>query len=170
MEASHGQRFCVSVPEVFALRFLMISPRPIPSGPDLLGGCFLTMSTHGTDQYLVQRYLCTDRPRRAVIALLTSGAICWSAVHWLLFIGVLLFAFSPLQIQLRNCNIDSISFSGGDRVFRFHNPTFPSWIVRGWLLRQYSRPQCLHHSTQSRPRPLMISTSLSSQTAKTSII
>ncbi|MCV5191516.1 hypothetical protein OFC03_29635, partial [Escherichia coli] len=26
----------------------------------LLGGCFLTMSTHGTDQYLVQRYLCTD--------------------------------------------------------------------------------------------------------------
>src|SRR5882724_3539905 len=31
----------------------------------LIGGCFLTMSTHGTDQYLVQRYLCTDRPRRA---------------------------------------------------------------------------------------------------------
>src|SRR6185295_5028256 len=27
----------------------------------LIGGCFLTMSTHGTDQYLVQRYLCTDR-------------------------------------------------------------------------------------------------------------
>src|ERR1043165_328833 len=41
----------------------------------LLGGCFLTMSTHGTDQYLVQRYLCTDRPRRAALALLTSGAI-----------------------------------------------------------------------------------------------
>src|SRR4030095_7745853 len=41
----------------------------------LLGGCFLTMSTHGTDQYLVQRYLCTDRARRAVIALLTSGGI-----------------------------------------------------------------------------------------------
>src|SRR4029078_8887432 len=41
----------------------------------LFGGCFLTMSTHGTDQYLVQRYLCTDRPRRAVVALLTSGAI-----------------------------------------------------------------------------------------------
>src|SRR5678816_118988 len=38
----------------------------------LIGGCFLTMSTHGTDQYLVQRYLCTDRPRRAIVALLTS--------------------------------------------------------------------------------------------------
>src|SRR6266850_1379993 len=34
----------------------------------LLGGCFLTMSTHGTDQYLVQRYLCTDKPRRAAAA------------------------------------------------------------------------------------------------------
>src|SRR5215510_4299391 len=32
----------------------------------LLGGCFLTMSTHGTDQYLVQRYLCTDKPRKAI--------------------------------------------------------------------------------------------------------
>src|SRR6185436_6560050 len=41
----------------------------------LFGGCFLTMSTHGTDQYLVQRYLCTDRPRRAIVALMTSGAI-----------------------------------------------------------------------------------------------
>ncbi|MEK7722902.1 MAG: hypothetical protein AAB336_01010, partial [Acidobacteriota bacterium] len=31
----------------------------------LIGGCFLTMSTHGTDQYLVQRYLCTDKPASA---------------------------------------------------------------------------------------------------------
>src|ERR1051325_9546864 len=38
----------------------------------LIGGCFLTMSTHGTDQYLVQRYLCTDRPRRAPAPLLSS--------------------------------------------------------------------------------------------------
>src|ERR1051326_2776254 len=47
----------------------------------LIGGCFLTMSTHGTDQYLVQRYLCTDRPRTAVIALLTSGGIDRVSVH-----------------------------------------------------------------------------------------
>ena len=34
----------------------------------LIGGCFLTMSTHGTDQYLVQRYLCTDRaPARLLL-------------------------------------------------------------------------------------------------------
>ena len=32
----------------------------------VIGGCFLTMSTHGTDQFLVQRYLCTDKPRAAI--------------------------------------------------------------------------------------------------------
>ncbi|HXC72606.1 MAG TPA: hypothetical protein VN644_21635, partial [Pyrinomonadaceae bacterium] len=59
----------------------------------LIGGCFLTMSTHGTDQYLVQRYLCTDRARNAVVALMTSGAIVLAQFIGFLFIGVLLFAF-----------------------------------------------------------------------------
>jgi SSS family solute:Na+ symporter len=59
----------------------------------LLGGCFLTMSTHGTDQYLVQRYLCTDKPKRAALALLTSGAVVFAQFVGFLFIGVLLFAF-----------------------------------------------------------------------------
>src|SRR4029078_3138403 len=31
----------------------------------LIGGCFLTMSTHGTDQYLVQPFLLTGRPAAA---------------------------------------------------------------------------------------------------------
>ncbi len=59
----------------------------------LIGGCFLTMSTHGTDQYLVQRYLCTDRPRRAAAALLSSGGVVLAQFIGFLFIGVLLFAF-----------------------------------------------------------------------------
>src|SRR5204862_2426886 len=59
----------------------------------VIGGCFLTMSTHGTDQYLVQRYLCTDRPRRAAAALLSSGAVVLAQFIGFLFIGVLLFAF-----------------------------------------------------------------------------
>jgi SSS family transporter len=59
----------------------------------LIGGCFLTMSTHGTDQYLVQRYLCTDRPRRAALALLSSGAVVFAQFVGFLLIGVLLFAF-----------------------------------------------------------------------------
>ena len=74
----------------------------------LIGGCFLTMSTHGTDQYLVQRYLCTDRPRKAIIALLTSGVIVLAQFIGFLFIGVLLFAFYYTN---------GISTVGGDRVF-----------------------------------------------------
>jgi Na+/proline symporter len=59
----------------------------------LIGGCFLTMSTHGTDQYLVQRYLCTNKPSAAATALLSSGAVVLGQFIGFLFIGVLLFAF-----------------------------------------------------------------------------
>jgi len=59
----------------------------------VIGGTFLTLSTHGTDQYLVQRYLCTDRPRSAAKALLVSGAVVLVQFAGFLFIGVLLFAF-----------------------------------------------------------------------------
>jgi SSS family transporter len=86
----------------------------------LIGGCFLTMSTHGTDQYLVQRYLCTDRPRRAAAALLTSGAIVLAQFIGFLFIGVLLFAFyhpytdAAYAAASTNANFP---FMGGDQVF-----------------------------------------------------
>ena len=101
----------------------------------LLGGCFLTMSTHGTDQYLVQRYLCTDRPRRAIIALLTSGGIVLAQFIGFLFIGVLLFAFyhpftSP---EYATAASTAFPFSGGDRVFpdfiTQHLPTGLSGLV-----------------------------------------
>src|SRR5882762_9123277 len=93
----------------------------------LIGGCFLTMSTHGTDQYLVQRYLCTDRPRRAATALLTSGAVVFAQFVGFLFIGVLLFAFyapntDPAYGSLAS-GVATIPVGGvfqavgGDRVF-----------------------------------------------------
>jgi SSS family transporter len=59
----------------------------------LIGGTFLTLSTHGTDQYLVQRYLCTDRARSAAKALLASALVVFLQFALFLFIGVLLFAF-----------------------------------------------------------------------------
>jgi SSS family solute:Na+ symporter len=93
----------------------------------LLGGCFLTMSTHGTDQYLVQRYLCTDKPRRAAAALLTSGAVVFAQFIGFLFIGVLLFAFyaphtDPAYSTLANGAATlplggTFQTVGGDRVF-----------------------------------------------------
>ena len=85
----------------------------------LIGGCFLTMSTHGTDQYLVQRYLCTDRPRKAIVALLTSGGIVLVQFIGFLFIGLLLFAFyhpftDPGYVTAAST---AFPFTGGDRVF-----------------------------------------------------
>jgi SSS family transporter len=67
--------------------------KPFTFWAGLIGGCFLTMSTHGTDQYLVQRYLCTDRPGRAKAALLTSGIVVLLQFTGFLLIGLLLFAF-----------------------------------------------------------------------------
>jgi len=85
----------------------------------LIGGCFLTMSTHGTDQYLVQRYLCTDRPRKAIVALLTSGGIVLAQFIGFLFIGVLLFAFyHPFtDPAYATATSTAFPFTGGDRVF-----------------------------------------------------
>lgn len=91
----------------------------------LIGGCFLTMSTHGTDQYLVQRYLCTDRPKRASAALLTSGAVVLGQFIGFLFIGVLLFAFYQPFTDPGYATAASTAFpfAGGDRVF-------PDFITR----------------------------------------
>ncbi|MBA4124032.1 MAG: sodium/solute symporter [Acidobacteria bacterium] len=91
----------------------------------LIGGCFLTMSTHGTDQYLVQRYLCTDRASRASLALLSSGAVVLGQFIGFLFIGVLLFAFyAPFNAaEYTNAGVLNSSvpatfpFAGGDKVF-----------------------------------------------------
>jgi len=77
--------------DVFDFSFTLTKTYTFWAG--LVGGCFLTMSTHGTDQYLVQRYLCTDRPRRAAAALLSSGGVVLAQFIGFLFIGVLLFAF-----------------------------------------------------------------------------
>ena len=38
----------------------------------VVGGAFLTTATHGTDQLMVQRYLCSRSPREARVALLTE--------------------------------------------------------------------------------------------------
>jgi SSS family transporter len=59
----------------------------------VVGGTFFTLSTHGTDQYLVQRYLCTPNARSAAKALLVSGLFLLAQFAGFLFIGVLLFAF-----------------------------------------------------------------------------
>ena len=59
----------------------------------VIGGAFLTTSTHGTDQYMVQRYLCGKNARQASAALLSSGVIVLAQFVMFLMIGVMLFVF-----------------------------------------------------------------------------
>ncbi|HEV2196149.1 MAG TPA: sodium:solute symporter [Candidatus Acidoferrum sp.] len=65
----------------------------------VIGGSFLTMATHGTDQTIVQRLLAAKTQRDSGRALLTSGVIVLVQFTVFLLIGVLLFVFaqhSPL--------------------------------------------------------------------------
>jgi SSS family solute:Na+ symporter len=65
----------------------------------LIGGSFLTMATHGTDQIIVQRLLAAKSERDSGRALLASGAIVLVQFTVFLLIGVLLYVFaqhSPL--------------------------------------------------------------------------
>ena len=84
----------------------------------VIGGAFLTMSTHGTDQYMVQRYLCTDRPRKAAAALLMSGLIVLMQFIGFLFIGVLLFAFyKPFTLAAYATAGSAAPFAAPDQIF-----------------------------------------------------
>src|SRR6202030_1111591 len=60
----------------------------------LIGGAFLTMATHGTDQTIVQRLLAARNERDSRRALLASGVIVLFQFMIFLLIGVLLFVFS----------------------------------------------------------------------------
>src|SRR5579859_3373131 len=60
----------------------------------VIGGSFLTMATHGTDQIIVQRLLAARSERDSRRALLASGVIVLIQFIVFLLIGVLLFVFA----------------------------------------------------------------------------
>ncbi|HET7217565.1 MAG TPA: sodium:solute symporter [Vicinamibacterales bacterium] len=59
----------------------------------LLGGVALTLATHGTDQFLVQRLLSAQSARSASIGLILSGVIVFVQFALFLVVGVMLFTF-----------------------------------------------------------------------------
>jgi solute:Na+ symporter, SSS family len=60
----------------------------------LIGGAFLTMATHGTDQTIVQRLLAARNEKDSRRALMTSGLIVLFQFTVFLLIGVLLYVFA----------------------------------------------------------------------------
>ncbi|MCS7053143.1 MAG: sodium:solute symporter [Ignavibacterium sp.] len=59
----------------------------------LIGGAFLSMASHGTDQLIVQRLLALQNLKKSQVAIITSGVIIVFQFAIFLFIGFLLFSF-----------------------------------------------------------------------------
>jgi SSS family transporter len=59
----------------------------------LLGGTFLTLASHGTDQLMVQRLLAARNLRESRRALITSGFLVFAQFLLFLVVGVLLYVF-----------------------------------------------------------------------------
>jgi len=82
----------------------------------VIGGAFLTMASHGTDQTIVQRLLAARNQRDAGRALVASGVIVIVQFTVFLLIGVLLFVFAQHTPLL----------SPGERLDRI----LPTYLVR----------------------------------------
>jgi len=81
----------------------------------LIGGTFLTMASHGTDQLLVQRLLTCRTARDSQKALILSGVVVFAQFVLFLMVGLLLFTFytfNPMPAIVTNDEI------------------FPAFIVR----------------------------------------
>ena len=77
----------------------------------VLGGTFLTMASHGTDQLMVQRMLAARNLRESRLALLSSGVVIFIQFTLFLLIGVGLYVFYSTYPH---------TFPSSDRIF----PTF----------------------------------------------
>jgi SSS family transporter len=110
---------------VFDLSFSLSSPYVLWAG--LLGGAFVSFSSHGADQIMVQRYLCARSRGAAAFALLGSGVVVWLQFALFLLIGVGLYCYYQQQPPAE-------PFTKPDRVFAaFFVNEMPSG-VRGIVL------------------------------------
>ena len=76
---------------VFDVAFDLSRPYTLWAG--LLGGVALTLATHGTDQFLVQRLLSARSAHEAARGLVLSGFIVFAQFVVFLMIGVMLFVY-----------------------------------------------------------------------------
>ena len=67
--------------------------RPYTFWAGIIGGVALTLSTHGTDQFLVQRLLSARSSREAARGLVLSGFLVFAQFVLFLVIGVMLFTY-----------------------------------------------------------------------------
>ncbi len=82
----------------------------------LLGGTFLTMASHGTDQLMVQRLLVAKNLRESRLALLSSGLVILMQFTLFLLIGAGLYVFYLQRPP-------AVPFASADHIF-------PAYIVQ----------------------------------------
>src|ERR1019366_6158419 len=85
----------------------------------VLGGTFLTMASHGTDQLMVQRMLAARNLRESRLALLSSGVVIFMQFSLFLLIGVGLWVFYGAHPE----GLAAVGGAGGG------NRIFPGFIV-----------------------------------------
>ena len=81
----------------------------------VIGGTFLTMASHGTDQFMVQRLLAARNLRESRAALLSSGVVIFLQFWLFLLIGAGLYVFYQQH---------------PGATFRTNDYIFPTFIVR----------------------------------------
>src|SRR5579875_2093819 len=74
----------------------------------VLGGTFLTMASHGTDQLMVQRLLAARNLRESQLALLSSGEVIFVQFGLFLLLGAGLWVFYGLPLGSRHLTLTSI--------------------------------------------------------------
>ena len=87
----------------------------------VIGGTFLTMASHGTDQLMVQRMLAAKNLRESRLALLGSGVVIFMQFTLFLLIGAGLYVFYGLHPAAFAST--ALSKMSPDRIF-------PTYIVR----------------------------------------
>jgi SSS family solute:Na+ symporter len=82
--------------DIFDFRFaptLAFFARPYTFWAGVIGGCFLTTASHGTDQLMVQRLLSARDEAQSRAALLASWVVIFVQFTLFLLIGILLFVY-----------------------------------------------------------------------------
>ncbi|MEX1138304.1 MAG: sodium:solute symporter [Bacteroidota bacterium] len=105
--------------EIFNFEFgsdFFLKPYTFPAG--LLGGAFLSMASHGTDQLIVQRVLTTKSLEGSRKALIGSGVIIIAQFAVFLTVGLLLYG------HYAGASLAELSLQRSDEIF-------PKFIIEG---------------------------------------
>jgi len=119
--------------EVFDFRFgwnMEFFSRTYSFWAGIVGGCFLTTASHGTDQLMVQRLLSARDQRQSRTALMASWGVIFVQFTLFLLIGILLFVYYGDQHLVAPAQRDRIY-----PEFVWHNlPTGAAGIIIAAIL------------------------------------